>query len=30
MTKPPGQAAWRMLSHLDLSLLNMVATTGLM
>ena len=29
-TKPPGQPACRMLSHLVFSLLNMVATTGLM
>ena len=29
-TRPPGQPAWRMLSHFVLSLRNIVATTGLM
>ena len=30
MTRPPGQPAWRIFSHFVFSLLNMVATTGLM
>ena len=30
MTRPPGQPACRMFSHFVFSLLNIVATTGLM